>query len=217
LLVEKHDLSIACHILLKPLVTLLHHSKNGTTMKNNTVFLLLSALLLYTVKIYGAQAQTSIVKITLIEIKCTATNNSTTKTPPIYGTIKVFFKTPENEALPKYGKNTLWEKKGQDGIVLKAGESLAINSGCSFELGTEPTHKSFILVLGDLYKNLIVKSKNPATDTKTNRLERYQKSDSSIHFDMKSLQQAGGKKYIRQRFGDGVLEMQVVYLVEVVE
>jgi hypothetical protein len=187
-------------------------------MKSYTILLLLSALFFYTDTIYAKQTKTSIIKITLLEIKCTATNNSTTKTPPIYGAIKVFVKTLDMEVLPKYGKSILWEKKGQDGIALREGENLMINSGCSFELTADETDKSIILFLGDLYKNLIVKTKNPVAtgDTKTGRLERYQKSDDTIRFDIKSLQQAGGKKYIRQRFGDSTVEVLVVYLVEVV-
>jgi hypothetical protein len=187
-------------------------------MKRYAVFLLLSALIFFTDTIYGNHTYASIIKITLIEIKCTNTTNSTAKTPPIYGALKVFMQSPDKEDFPKYGKNTLWEKKLQDGIALKDGESLVINSGCSFEFGEKQTDKSVLIFLGDLYKNLLIKNKYPMPtgDTKTGRLERYDKSDGTIRFDVKSLKQAGGKKYIRQRFGDEILEIQVVYLVELV-
>jgi hypothetical protein len=188
------------------------------TMKNYTIYFLLSALFFYTDTTYATHTKTSIVKITLIEIKCTNTNNSTAKTPPIYGAIKVFVKSTDSEILPQYGKSTLWEKKSQEGMTLKEGESIVLNSGCSYEISPTNANKSFILFQGDFYKNQIVKTKNPVAtgDNKTGRLERYQKSDGSIRFEVKSLQQAGGKKYIRQRFGDDTLEMVVVYLVEVV-
>lgn len=188
--------------------------QNGTAMNNYTIFLLLIALLFRTDAIYANQTHTNIIKITLIEIKCTNTNNSTTKTPPIYGAIKVLLKNSDTETLPKYGKSMLWEKKLEDGIALKEGQSLVINSGCSFEVGEKQTDKSALVFSGDLYKSLM--PKKVTGDSKTGRLERYDKSDGTIRFDIKSLQQAGGKKYIRQRFGDSTLEVLVVYLVEVV-
>jgi hypothetical protein len=187
-------------------------------MKINTLNLLLGALLFFTNTSYSTEPNTSIIKITLVEIKCTNINNSNIKTPPIYGAIKVMMQSPDNETLPKYGKNMLWDKKPQEGIALKEGESMVINSGCSFEMVGKNSDKSTFIFQGDLYKNIIVKSKSPMSggDPKTGRLERYDKSDGTIRFDMKSLQQAGGKKYIRQRFGDSTVEVLVVYLVEVV-
>jgi hypothetical protein len=187
-------------------------------MKIHTIYLRLVALIFYANTSYATQTNNSIIKITLVEIKCTNTNNSNTKTPPIYGTLKVFMQSSESETSPKYGKSMLWEKKPQEGIALKEGECVVVNSGCSFEMVGKNNDKSTFIFQGDLYKNNIVKSKSPVVggDSKTGHLDRYHKSDGTIRFDVKSLQQTGGKKYIRQRFGDSAVEVEVVYLVEVV-
>ena len=195
-----------------------------------TLFFFLSA-------VYGLPpiSDNVVVKITLLNFAPINNNQATSsnlKTGRIYGTVRILMSAPNAEVtdrnwgkMPSFGKNAIWDKKPNEFVVFRQGYSTTVNTGCSFEVDRNDVNKASIIIFGDLSeyasypKTVTDYPKNaPSPFTEVggeNPLDTYGKSDQIIRLDLKSIIQSGGKKSIKQRFGNNNIEFQANYLIEI--